>query len=215
MPQFRLSIGRQHGRSAFCPPALNQHGQQNDLLHEGATKYQCDVTFTNVSMSLLARYEQLNLTAKESIQATLDSDEERSAFYEALCHRKCQIQTKAPHASSFILQKIDQAFGAELRHLCRQGKEATVPLTPRNDSNPSRSFCNGLQQEPNPRKSTQSSCFFPDSGPRSCGYLMRKKVQNLDFDLTEALDQVMSLSLNGTNTTEGQSFPCYESSRAV
>ena len=222
MPQFRISIDRRRdeptnrpnfGGGNFYPPALNP--EQN-------TKYHNDDAFTNVSLNLLARYEQLNLTATESIQATLASHEERSAFYEALCFQKSQISQMGAYSASSMLQKIDEAFGAELKSMCMPHHQAAgptthehvpAPMTPRNDRNPA--TANSFHHFLNPRgvrqQQAQPRCFFPDSGPRSSRYLMQKKVQNIDWQLAQAVQQVVSLSLDGPAAkTETPSFARYE-----
>lgn len=217
MLQYIISIDKQHdetSRPNFGGGNTN-HSQGNAA--EIEINYHREDTFTNVSLNLLARYEQQNLTAAETIQATLVSHEERSAFYEALCfHKSKMLQMGASCATSSMLHKIDQVFGAELKSVCsmpppafvvslpaahQRYAECTVqaPMTPRNDRNPA--TANSFQHFLQPRASvTTPHCFFPDSGPRSCRYMMQKKMQTQDIDwqLAGALQQVASMSLTKT-----------------
>lgn len=107
-----------------------------------------------------------------------------------------------------------------------------TPATPRNICNPTTdknasSFHHHLLQQPrtnNGMKQPQSRSFFPDSGPRSSCYMQNKKVQDIDWQLAEAVQQVVSLSLDAgpvhhhnstshshNSKAEGSAFSRYES----
>ena len=97
---------------------------------------------------------------------------------------------------------------------------AHAPATPRNICNPAKnsgSFDHHFLQQPrnnNGMKQSQSRSFFPDSGPRSCCYMMQKKEQNIDWQLAEAVQQVVSLSLDSNShnhKAELSAFSRYES----
>lgn len=79
-----------------------------------------------------------------------------------------------------------------------------APVTPRNIQNPGRAQSQGIHypflsasHNGSGMREAQPRSFFPDSGPRSCRYMMQKKAQNVDRDLAEAVQQVVTLSLEG------------------
>lgn len=177
--------------------------------------------FTKTALHLLSRYEGLNLTVSEAIKSTLQCTEERAAFLEALLTIRQQHQQGKTTTSLDLIDTIYQTFGEELISICSQDKlnvehPPKVPFLrsssmPMEDNN-----CNGnslgndfhhydkpMRPITTRHETTTTSlhpmdafrgnrrrrCFFPDSEP---------KIRNIDWQLASAIQQVVSLSLDGT-----------------
>ena len=98
-------------------------------------------------------------------------------------------------------------FDEDLQGRYHQHLVVHTPQTPRNIQNPATThakrgihypFVSLSHSNGNGMKQTQPRSFFPDSGPRSCCYMMRKKVQNIDRDMADAVQQVVSMSLDSS-----------------
>jgi len=194
MHSFGLTIDLNHN-----------HYEATKNNNSNMSKFYDDDTFTKVSLNLLARYEAFDLTASEAIKATLIRTEEQVAFYQALCHR--MAQNHVPMLP--MVQKIHEEFADELKRASSNQQltvttlhaphldVATAPIAaPRNIRNPA---C--LNRFLNPRSfmQKQRSNFFPEKDPNSSLSRMKTtKVRNIDWQLANAVQQVVSLSLDGT-----------------
>ena len=152
--------------------------------------YDDDESFTMASLNLLSKHEYLSLSPRDAINSTLVFPLERSMYLEALCVRKTRVCHLSPSAASLI-QNVEKIFGVELKKIVERESCLTnphhgsnkffhlntnrPPSTPRREKN-RRSFCFG-----------ESSAFFG-----GC------RVTKLDWKLTEAIEQVQSLRLDGS-----------------
>lgn len=207
MPKFGRYVERVHDgnrkniREWSHPPPLNSLNG----------KFCDDESFMNVSLNLIARYEALNLSAAESIKSMLVCPDDQVAYYEALCIKVSQARSVGGYSSSScMIQRLDREFGDELRNLCShhilEGKctdSVQAPMTPRN----------GWGQEGhnfflNTCKNGQARRFFPDIEPKLGRPPKRKVVRNIDWHLATAVQQVVSLSLDGA-PAEKREITCY------
>jgi hypothetical protein len=186
------------------------------------SNYANDDTFKKVSLTLLSRFEALETSAAETISATLVSQEERASFYEALRFRLALLPRQEMH-TGLLAQQIEHVFGEELRNQCHHHhvlsnslklgeqpgllRQPPPPITPRNDQISSyRVHGRCHQMEPPARRRS----FFPDAGCDGKSAMMPTKIRNIDWQLANAVQQVVSLSLEGPPPTEKREFACYE-----
>jgi len=182
------------------PPALRTYNTFDD-----------DEAFSNVALHLLSRREALGLSTTETIKATLISPSERESFLDGLHARKARATHLSPSTASLV-ESIDTTFGDELCRIVYEESKGDQtqapsehetddgthpPITPRHikssaSSNSSGSSYQHSQQKKNRRR------FFPDSDSKSKGFFRSSKVQNVDWKLTEAIEQVQSLRLDGS-----------------
>ena len=203
MPRFCISIDsrnneetRQYLGNGFRPPQLGSHH------HRASNPQLDDEVFMSISLNLLARYEALGLSARESIESVLIGAEEQSAFHDALTYRILHGNSIGAYSSCSMIQKIEDEFGDELKAICSLTKQTNqgpvqAPMTPCNARNQAR-----FNWFLNPRHKGQRN-FFPDNESRH--FLRRNKrskVRNIDWHVTAAVQQVVSLSLEGTHTSE-------------
>ena len=198
------------GVSYYRPPPLRTVGTYDD-----------DEFFNNVALNMLSRYEALNLSASEAIWSTLVSPRNRASFLEGLYTRSARTSSMSPSVRSLI-QNTTDAFGRELRKIVESetpggtyAKESPCfenlpPTTPRHVA---RGHSGAFSMPTGGKKKSRS--FFPDcdSKPGTCtGSLFRsRKVQNLDWKLTEAIQQVQALKLDGDYVySDEQRADCYE-----
>lgn len=196
MPHYRNFMNRVHHE--IKADFRRQWSESPPLKRVTTTrKYHDDETFMAVSLELLARYQALNLSANESIILTLVCPDDQLAYYEALCFRLSKIHSVRGYSPCSMIQILDRAFSTELRNLCSYRPpdvsfpEALiqVPMTPRHDRNHA-----GLNFQYKHNKK-QTRRFFPDVEPRS--HRPQSKVRNVDQQLATAIQQVVSLSLDG------------------
>jgi hypothetical protein len=170
--------------------------------------YDDEDAFKNVSLNLLSRYEALELSASETIRATIISPQERLSFHEALCNRKSRALHVSPSNVSLV-ERVDKIFGNDLLNMIREdtGGEDTrslgkrqfgcPPMTPRENSTSSGSeYRNDVFE-----KITRRRRFFPDSDSKSGGFFRSRRVKNFDWSLADAVSQVQSLRLDGSQDT--------------
>lgn len=172
----------------------------------GGSNFHDDETFMNVSMNLIARREGLSLTPRESIESVLICSDDQLAYYEALRTKLSQLHSVGAYLTGSMIQRLDQEFSAELRDLCStqiSGQGFATPMAPRNGHNTD-SFNFFLGQ----RKTCQTRRFFPEMEPKSSRQMNRSIIRNFDWHLSNAVQQVVSLSLDGTSV-EKRDCPCY------
>lgn len=212
MPSFRTRVDRKHDKdkdkfksSDIPPPQLKL--VNDNYINEDA--------FLNVSLNLLARYQALNLTSAEAIEATLITPEERISFYKALCFRMAQESQVGSYSTSSTIQSIHQEFGEDLQRMCKQHLSSLeppclegfqAPMAPRNIHGSV-----GFHRFLNPRKlmQTKRRSFFPESDSRNSRQTMNAKVRNIDWQLASAVQEVSSLRLDDPSS-EKRDFSCYE-----
>jgi hypothetical protein len=210
MPHFRISVERNNEEATrICPG--NGHLFPHQLNQQRDNPFN-DEMFLNISLNMLARYEALNLTAKEAIESTLVSPEDRSAYYQALSFRLAHITGLRENSLTSVILRIDEEFGVELKAMVtalagNKPKPIQAPMTPCNARNPGR-----LTRFLIPLKGAQKvqRCFFPENDGRTSRSVMNsKKVRNIDWHLATAVQQVVSLSLDGSQP-EKRGLACYK-----
>jgi hypothetical protein len=209
MPRFRISVEKNNEEATRICPGNGHFSLQ--LSNQPRNNPCNDDVFLNLSLNMLAKYEALNLTAKEAIESTLVSPEDRSTYYQTLSFRLARIAGAANLSSSMIL-RIDEEFGAELKamftaHEGNKPGQLQAPMAPCNARNPGR-----LTRFLNPLKGAQKvqRCFFPEHEGRTNRSMMNsKKVRNIDWHLATAVQQVVSLSLDGSQP-EKRGPACYK-----
>jgi hypothetical protein len=170
--------------------------------------YDDDAFFNNVALNMISRYEGLSLSISEALICTLASPRNRSSFLDGLCSRLARTSQLSPLSLSLV-QKTDQLFGHELRKIVELGfsenpsqhhhhKQGTYgrsfpPKTPRHVMGPSSSGSNS-QSSSGYGKKKKSRSFFPDC---EASFFRSRKVQNIDWKLTEAIEHVKCLRLDG------------------
>lgn len=171
--------------------------------------YDDEDAFKNVSLNLLSRYEALELSPSEAIKATIITPQERLSFHEALCIRRSRALHVSPSNASLV-ERVDKIFGSELLKMIREetgggeirswGKRqfGCPPTTPRAILNPTSSGSESRQDVDVFEKNTRRRRFFPDSDSKSGGFFRSRKVKNFDWSLAEAVSQVQSLRLDGS-----------------
>jgi hypothetical protein len=189
---YGMALGADGDARLFRPPPLRT-----------ANTYDDEDAFNNVSLNLLSRYEALDLSASETIEATIISQRERISFHEALCIRRCRSVHVSPSNASLV-ERVNKAFGSELLRMSREetsgettrswGKRDCPPTTPRGIQNSSGSESRDDYFE----KKTRRTRFFPDSDSKGGGFFRPRRVQNIDWKLAEAVTQVQSLCLDGS-----------------
>ena len=186
--------------SFFRPPPLRTSETYDD-----------EDAFKNVSLNLLSRYEALELSASETIKATISSPQERLSFHEALCIRKSRAMHVSPSNASLV-ERVDKIFGSDLLKMIREdtgGEEIRTwgkrqfgcpPTTPRAIQN---SMSSGSESRHDVvfEKKTRSRRFFPDSDSKSGGFFRSLRVKNIDWSLTDVVSQVKSLRLDSSQDT--------------
>ena len=150
--------------------------------------YDDDESFTLASLNLLSKHEYLSLTPRDAINSTLVFPKERSMFLDALYIRKTRVGHLSPSAASLV-QNVEKIFGVELRKIVDRESCMTNPHhggkffhlnTSRQPSTPCR------------EKNRRTFCFGESAFFGGC------KVKKLDWKLTEAIEQVQSLRLDGS-----------------
>jgi hypothetical protein len=190
MDRLRIWIESRHSGSedgpyinVYRPPPLRTSNTYDD-----------DDTFSNVSLNLLSRYESLGLSATEAIVSTLISPKQRASFYDGLFVRLDRLSHLAPTMAS-IVHSINKVFGDQLRLLVEQE---------------SHDKCSNPYQKPiAPRQQQKkiSRRFFPETGDSNCPkpttagggtfFRNKKRIQNIDWTLAQAIQRVESLRLDG------------------
>lgn len=207
------SEGTVVGTTDYRPPPLRTVGTYDD-----------DEFFNNVALNMLSRYEALSLSASEAICSTLVSPKTRASFLEGLHTRLARASSMSPSARSLI-QNTTKVFGQELRRIVESespcssyGKQSPCfdrnlpPATPRHVlRGPNSVTCSLPSTTGADKKKKKVRRFFPDCDSKSVGggFFRTRKVQNIDWKLAEAIQQVHTLSLDGDNTRE-QRKACYQ-----
>jgi hypothetical protein len=172
-----------------------------------------DEVFTNVALNLLSRYEALGLSAEEAILATIISPRGRWSFLEGLNFRLTNPTRCSPTAASLIY-KVDTTFGQELKRLVRAesylggncavkrqgGFQPPSPrhIHPKTPASGSAMLHSSSSSSSSTMKSKGGRRFFPDSECLSKSFFRSKRVENIDWHLVEAIEQVQTLQLDGT-----------------
>lgn len=175
--------------------------------------YDDDEAFNNVAINLLSRHDTLGLTAQEAILATLFDPSQRASFYEGLCVRLDRCIHLSPNTTSLV-QCLYEKLGNELKEMVSSESKGGVPYytkkmgTPRGANN--NSFGRNMKQLVQRR-------FFPDTtgshaekhqSPSSSGAIFhnKRRVQNIDWKMAEAIQQVNHLRLDGTSPPSTQQY---------
>eukprot|EP00977_Amphora_coffeiformis_P018410 scaffold6456_cov147-Amphora_coffeaeformis.AAC.7 len=153
--------------------------------------YDDDESFTLASLNLLSKHEYLSLTPRDAINSTLVVPVERSMYLEALYIRKSRACHLSPSAASLV-QNVEKTFGAELKRIV--DRESCVTNPHHNGIN--RFFhLNSNNRPPSTpcrEKNRRSFCFGESAFFGGCS------VKKIDWKLTEAIEQVQSLRLDGS-----------------
>lgn len=153
--------------------------------------YDDDESFTMVSLNLLSKHEYLSLTPRDAINSTLVFPLERSMFLEALYIRKSRVSHLSPSAASLI-QNVEHIFGVELKKIVDRESCITNPHQQGGSVKFYLSSKNCPPSTPCREKNRRSFCFGESAFFGGC------KVKKLDWKLTEAIEQVSSLRLDGS-----------------
>lgn len=172
-----MSLGGFHHHKSYQinigrPPPLRTAGTYDD-----------DEFFNSVALNLLSRYEALNLSIAEAICCTLVSPGSRLSFWEALSSRMARSPHMSPSTQSLV-QQTHQVFAPELKRMLETEVDTTSkspPTAPRHITRP-QSF----------DKKKKGRRFFPD-----CDAFFRSR-KVVDWSLTQTIQQVQSLQLDGT-----------------
>lgn len=178
------SIHARHAR----PPPLRTAGTYDD-----------DEFFNNVALNLLARYEALNLSITEAICCTLVSVGSRLSFWEALSSRIARAEHMPPSTQSLV-QQTHQLFSVELKRMLESELDTaskSPPTAPRHITRP-------LSLDKKAKKKGRR--FFPDCD----AFFRSKKVVNLDWTLTQTIQQVQSLQLDGMENDDKERDMLYQ-----
>jgi hypothetical protein len=196
-----MTMGFGGDAGLFRPPPLRTTSTYDD-----------EDAFNNVSLNLLSRYDALSLSASEAIKATIISPRERISFHEALSIRRSRSLHVSP-STALLVERVDKTFGSDLLNMIREetgGEEIRSwgkrqfsvggsPATPRAIQN---STSSGSESRHDVfEKKTRRRRFFPDSDSKSGGFFRSRRVKNIDWNLAEAVSQVQSLRLDGSQGT--------------
>lgn len=198
--------------NVYRPPPLRTVGTYDD-----------DEFFNNVALNMLSRYGALNLSVEEAICSTLISPRNRASFYESLCARSTRSCHLSPSQRSLI-QDTRRVFGKALKRIVeaespshhthnyqqqqhqqhcdiflKNGMDISdthhPPVTPRHHNYSGGGWC---PKSTTSEKKKKGRKFFPDSdSSKSGGFFRSRKVQNIDWRLAEAIQQVQTLRLDG------------------
>lgn len=194
-------------QGGFRPPPLRT-----------ATTYDDDEAFNNVALNLLSRYEALGLTIRETISSTLIQPKDRASFFQGLCARRARSCHSSP-STVCLIQSIDKTFGRTLKAMVdeensenhsfgyykRQVTEDPPPITPRHILGPMSSGSGSSMSNAGSsvKKTKRSRRFFPDCDAMGGGLFRSKRVQNIDWKLVSAIEQVDALRLDGDAKSTG------------
>lgn len=160
-------------------------GERPSVQVQTANTYDDDESFTMVSLNLLSKHEYLSLTPNDAINSTLVFPADRSMYLEAIQQRKSHACHLSPRQAS-MLESVFTIFGAELKKIVERETLVANPyqggkfnLSTKRPGSPSR------------EKNRRSFCFGESALFGGC------KVKKLDWKLTEAIEQVQSLRLDG------------------
>lgn len=194
------------------PPTYNSHGNLSrpPPLRTSST-YDDDDAFNNVALNLLSRHETLGLSPQEAILATLFDHSQRASFYEALCMRLERFTHLSPNTTS-IVQCVHDKLGKDLKQMVLSESKGALscytnkPVAPRGNIG----YCRNMKQLVQRR-------FFPEGGDKqqsnthssggSNSILFgssKRRVQNIDWKMAEAIQQVNHLRLDGTSPVQQQ-----------
>lgn len=151
--------------------------------------YDDDESFTMASLNLLSKHEYLSLTPHDAINSTLVFPLERSLYLEALYVRKTRLSHLSPSAAS-LLQNVEKIFGVELKKIVE--RESCITNSNHGGFKFFHLNTNRPPSTPCREKNGRSFCFGESALFGGC------RVKKLDWKLTEAIEQVSSLRLDGT-----------------
>lgn len=172
-----------------------------------SSTYDDDDAFNNVALNLLSRYETLGLKATETIMATLIGVKQRASFYDGLCVRLDRCSHLSPNTASLVTS-LERILGKELKEMVvaeskGQPCYTTKPVSPHPTPG-------GLTTCRNSKKKSMSRRFFPDVSDKTAAFFgSKRRVQNIDWKLAEAIQQVEQLRLDGMSSP-CQAATCYE-----
>ncbi len=201
------------------PPAYSCGNLSRPPPLRTSSTYDDDDAFNNVALNLLSRHETLGLTPQEAILATLFDHSQRASFYEALCIRLERFTHLSPNTTS-IVQCVHDNLGKDLKQMVLSESKGALscytnkPVAPRGNIG----YCRNMKQLVQRR-------FFPEGGDKqqsnnhssSGGNTIlfgssKRRVQNIDWKMAEAIQQVNQLRLDGTSPIQQQQHPPMKSS---
>jgi Zn-dependent oligopeptidase len=198
--------------NSHCSPPIHQRYLSRPPPLRTSSTYDDDEAFNNVALNLLSRYESLGLTAQEAIIATLIDNNQRASFYEGLCYRLDRSSHLSPNTSSLV-KCIYQTLGKELKDLVTSDSKSGAyfgnkPVTPRSNVG----YCRNVKQlvqrrffpENNAMDKQSQQMVSPSlNGSVGAGVTLfgnnKRRVQNIDWKMAEAIQQVNHLRLDGTS----------------
>lgn len=189
------------------PPTYNHGYISRPPPLRTSNTYDDDEAFSNVALNLLSRHDTLGLTAQEAILATLFDHSQRVSFYEGLCIRLDRFTHLSPNTTSLV-QCVHEKLGNDLKQMIlSESKGAPCcytnkPVAPRGNIG----YCRNVKQLVQRR-------FFPEGGDKqqiSSGNNTilfggsKRRVQNIDWKMAEAIQQVNQLRLDGMSPMQQQ-----------
>jgi hypothetical protein len=189
------------------PPTCNHGYLSRPPPLRTSSTYDDDEAFNNVALNLLSRHDTLGLTAQEAILATLFDHSQRASFYEALCIRLDRFTHLSPNTTSLV-QCVQEKFGKDLKQMVlSESKGApynytSKPVAPRGNIG----YCRNMKQLVQRR-------FFPEGGDKQQSTASsnttifgssKRRVQNIDWKMAEAIQQVNQLRLDGMSPMQQQ-----------
>jgi hypothetical protein len=193
-----------------CSPPIHQRYLSRPPPLRTSSTYDDDDAFNNVALNLLSRHNTLGLSAQEAILATLIDSNQRASFYEGLCVRLDRTTHLSPNTSSLV-QCIYETLGKELKDMVTSETKGAPyypnkPVTPRSNMG----YCRNVKQLVQRRffpegvgteKQQQQQMMSPSIGGGVALFGSKRRVQNIDWKMAEAIQQVNHLRLDGTSPT--------------
>ena len=193
------------------PPTYNSGNLSRPPPLRTSSTYDDDEAFNNVALNLLSRHDTLGLTAQEAILATLFDHSQRASFYEALCIRLDRVTHLSPNTTSLV-QRVHEKLGKDLKQMILSESTGAPcfytnkPVAPRGNIG----YCRNMKQLMQRR-------FFPEGGDNnkqqssSNNYTMifgssKRRVQNIDWKMAEAIQQVHQLRLDGASPMQQPNY---------
>jgi hypothetical protein len=165
-----------------------------------SSTYDDDEAFNNVALNLLSRYEALKLSVEEALSSTLVSPKQRASFLDGLCARRYRSSHHMSPNTASLVSGVERVFGKALKDMVENESHGgnTVYHLHNNPHASGRSTKKKKHRRFFPEIDASSSSSASTRSSGGGGALFRKRrIQNIDWRLTEAIERVESLRLDG------------------